>query len=31
VYRYLDQKIDSIRSESEITINRELFDEIYDL
>lgn len=31
VFSYLDQKIDSIRSESSVTIYRELFDEIYDL
>lgn len=31
VYSYLDQKVDSIRSESSVTINRKLFDEIYEL
>lgn len=31
VYTYLNQKIDSIRSESKITINGLLFDEIYEL
>ncbi|MCP9292980.1 peptidylprolyl isomerase [Gracilimonas sediminicola] len=31
VYTYLNKKVDSLRSETEITINRELFDEIYDL
>jgi len=31
VFSYLDQKIDSIRSESSVTINTELFDEIYEL
>ncbi|WP_428236701.1 peptidylprolyl isomerase [Gracilimonas sp.] len=31
VYTYLNKKVDSLRSETEITINRELFDKIYDL
>ena len=31
VYTYLDQKIDSLRSASEIRINSTLFDEIYEL
>ena len=31
IYTYLTQKVDSLRSESNITINSELFDEIYDL
>ncbi|MDR9415334.1 MAG: peptidylprolyl isomerase [Gracilimonas sp.] len=31
VYSYLDQKVDSIRAKSVISINKDLFDEIYDL
>lgn len=31
IFSYLDQKIDSIRSESDITINNKLFEKIYEL